>query len=115
MPFSTAGLNIAVGAVAADALRMRTHTGVPGAAGTDNAGTGAEQPCAWAAASGGEAALSAAVAFTGLGASEAVTYFSVWDVTNVTFLGSGQVTTGDVAANAAGEFTFTTGTKLAFA
>jgi hypothetical protein len=115
MPFSEAGLNIATNAVAAQALRMRTHTGDPGAAGTSNGGTGAAQPCAWASASGGEAALSAPVAFSGLAASEAVTWFSVWNEANSTFLGRGQVTTGDVAANAAGEYTFTTGTKLTFA
>ena len=115
MAFSPAALDIATDAVAAAALRARTHTGDPGAAGTANAGTGSAQPCAWASSSGGEATLSSPVPFTGLGASEAVTWFSVWNEANSTFLGRGQITTGDVAANAAGEFTLGAGTKLAFA
>lgn len=113
MPFSPAGLNIGMNAIAAAALSVRTHTGDPGVNGTANAGTGAAQACSWSAATNGDVTLASAVAFTGLGASEAVTYFSVWGDANTTFLGSGQITSGDVAANAAGEYTLNTGTTLA--
>ena len=114
MPFSTAALDIGTDAVAAQALRMRTHTGDPGSDGTENPGTGSAQPCSWDPSSGGVANLADPVPFTDLGADEAVAWYSVWDEANTTFLGRGEVTTGDVAANAEGDYTFTTDTTLAF-
>lgn len=110
MPFSTAAKNTMLDALTADLIQL--HSGAPGAAGTDNA-LGSKVACVFAAASGGERLLNAAVDFTGLTANQSVTHFSVWeDDTSDVFEGSGQITAGDVEANSAGEFTLTTATKL---
>jgi len=110
MPFSEAGKNTMLDALTADLVQL--HSGDPGAAGTSNA-LGSKVASTFAAASGGARALSAQVDFTGLTASQSVTHFSVWknDTADV-FEGSGQITTGDTAANSAGEFSLTTDTEL---
>lgn len=112
MPFSTTAKNEQLDALTAD--RIRLHSGDPGAAGTSNT-LGTLTACTFAAASNGERVLSAQVDFTGLTANQSVTWFSVWDNNggDPVFLGRGQITSGDVQANAAGEFSLTTGTKLA--
>jgi hypothetical protein len=108
--FSETAKNSMLGGISPDEIRL--HNGDPGAAGTANrvGGSDGEESATFASASGGERALSSPVEFTGLAASQSVTWFSVWD--GATFLGKGQITSGDVAANAAGAFTLTTGTKL---
>lgn len=112
MPFSTGAKNTMLDALTAN--RVRLHSGDPGAAGTNNTIAAYGLTTAtFAAAASGERALSTDVAFTGGAASQSVTYFSVWNSTGPTFLGSGQITTGDVAANAAGEYTLkATNTKM---
>lgn len=110
--FSSAGKNIMLDAVGLEATSVRIHIGDPGAAGTANAGTATAQTPTWAAAAAGEKALSATLEFADGGASEAATWFSIWGSTNTVFLGRGQITTGDVAFNAAGVFRLTTGTKM---
>jgi hypothetical protein len=109
MPFATAAKNTMLDALTPN--RVRLHSGDPGAAGANNQ-LGSLTAATFAAASGGERALDAQVDFTGLSAGQSVTYFSVWNSTGPTFLGSGQITSGDVAANAAGEYSLATGTKL---
>lgn len=85
--------------------RVRLHSGDPGAAGANNALGASTSAATFAAAASGARALQSDVTVTGLSASQSVTYFSVWDNSGPTFLGSGQITTGDTAANAAGEYT----------
>lgn len=104
MGFSTTAKNDMLDALTAD--RVRLHSGDPGAAGTSNA-LGSLETASFAAASSGARALASDVDVTGLSASQSVTYFSVWDNNggSPVFLGSGQITSGDVAANAAGEYT----------
>ena len=108
--FSMAGKDQMLGGITPDQLQL--HNGDPGAAGTANrvGGANGEEAATFAAASNGERALSSNVDFTGLAASQTVTWFSVWG--GGTFLGKGQITSGDTAANAAGEFSLTTATKL---
>jgi hypothetical protein len=109
MPFSTTAKNTMLDALTAD--RARLHSGDPGAAGTSNA-LGSLTASTFAAAASGERALSAPVAFTGLTALQPVTYYSVWKNTGTVFEAAAQITAGDVAANAAGEYTLTTAVKL---
>jgi hypothetical protein len=115
MPFYPPALDLATNAVAAAATRVRMHTGDPGAAGAANVGTGGFLPCAWTGSSAGEAVLTEAVSFSGLAANEPTTWFTVWNTATDVCYGKGQILDGDVAANAAGEFTLAAGTKLKFA
>ena len=109
--FSTSAKNGMLDALTAD--RIRLHSGDPGATGTSNA-EGSLTAATFAAAASSARALSSAVNFTGLGANQSVTWFSVWDNNSGSplFLGRGEITSGDVAANAAGEYTLTTATEL---
>jgi len=103
MPFSTTAKNAMLDALTCD--RVRLHSGAPGAAGTDNALGAGLSAATFSAASSGARALASDVTVTGLSASQSVTYFSVWQNSGTVFQGSGQITSGDVAANAAGEYT----------
>lgn len=105
MPWATAAKNTMLDALTID--RIRLHSGDPGAAGTANALGAGVSAAVFAAASSSARALNADVTVTGLSAAQSVTWFSVWDNNGGTpvFHGSGQITTGDVAANASGEYT----------
>ena len=104
MGFSTTAKNTMLDALTGD--RVRLHSGDPGAAGTSNTIAAAGLTAStFAAASSGARALQTDVAFTGLNASQSVTYFSFWKNTGTVFEGSGQITSGDVTANSAGEYT----------
>ena len=98
-------------ALTADEVQL--HDGDPGASGTANriGDENGVEAATFAAASGGERALAEQVDFTGLDASQSVTWFSVWTAGTSTFLGKGELS-GDLAANAAGEISLTTATKL---
>lgn len=88
------------------------HTGDPGSAGTSNEVTGdgyERQTPTWDTASGGAMALAAGLDFSGPAEEDAL-WFGLWDAT--VFMGRGQITSGDTAFNAAGEFTLTTDTEL---
>jgi hypothetical protein len=99
---------------ALDPDQVQLHNGDPGSAGTANrvGGSDGEEAATFASASGGERALSTAVEFTGLAASQSVTWFSVWEDSGGDFVGKGEITSGDVVANAAGSYSLTTATKL---
>jgi hypothetical protein len=88
--------------------RVRLHSGDPGSAGTSNtiAAFGLTS-ATFGSASSGERTLSSDVAFTGGSAAQSVTYYSVWDNNggSPVFKWGIQITSGDVAANAAGEYT----------
>ena len=105
MAFSTVALNQALDGVTVDAVRL--HTGDPGAAGTDGVPLGSGIVAAsFAAAASGERLLSTSVEFTGLGASAAVGFFSVWLTAGTVFKGGFAMGGGsDATANAAGEYT----------
>jgi hypothetical protein len=113
MPFSTTAKNTMLDALTPN--RVRLHSGDPGAAGTANTIAAYGLTAAtFATAASGERAMSSDVAFSGGAALQSVTYYSVWNATGPTFLGSGQITIGDVAANAAGEYTLkAANTKMA--
>jgi hypothetical protein len=112
MPFSTAAKNTMLDALTAD--RVRLHSGDPGGAGTSNTIAAAGLTAStFSAASGGERALASNVNFTGMSAAQSVTYFSVWKNAGTVFEGSAAISSGDVAANAAGEYSLVaTTTKL---
>lgn len=112
MPFSTAAKNTMLDALTVD--RVRLHSGDPGAAGTNNTIAAFGLTAAtFAAAASGERALSSDVNFTGGAASQSVTHWSAWQNSGTVFQGSGTIGTGDVTANAAGEYTLkATNTKL---
>lgn len=111
MPFSTACKNSMLDSQTLD--RVQLHSGAPGSSGTSNA-LGSKVSATFGAASSGQRALSTDVNFTGLTASQSVTYFSVWDHNGGTpvFKASAQITSGDVTANAAGEYTLEATTTL---
>lgn len=108
MPFSTTAKNAMLDGATFNAIRL--HSGDPGGSGTSNALGAGTSAATFAAASGGSRALSSDVTVTGLSASQSVTHFSVWN--SATFMGSGSISSGDVTANASGEYTLTTGTTL---
>lgn len=110
MPFAVTAKNAMLDSLVFD--RIRLHSGDPGAAGTSNALGAGTSAATFAAASGSARALSSGVAVTGLTASQSVTHFSVWTNAGAVFRGSGTISSGDVTANAAGEFTLATGTTL---
>ena len=110
MPLTTGCKNDMLDAIDFDGVRL--HSGDPGGAGTSNALGSGVSAATFAAASGGVRALASDVDVTGLTALQSVTHFSVWSDTQATFRGSAAITTGDVAANAAGEYSLTTGTEV---
>lgn len=101
--FSTTALNQAMDGITVD--RIRLHSGDPGAAGANNQLGSGLSAATFNAASGGERALNADVQVTGLSASQSVTYFSVWLNAGTVFKGGFPITSGDVVANASGEYT----------
>lgn len=110
MGFSTATKNAMLDAITCDAIRL--HSGDPGASGTSNALGSGISAATFNAASSASRALNAAVAVTGLSANQSVTYFSVWTTSGTVFRGSGTISSGDVAANAAGAYSLAVGTAL---
>lgn len=111
MPFATTAKNAMLDAITFDAIRL--HDGDPGAAGTANQVDAGLNAATFSAASSGARALASAVSVTGLSASQSVTHFSVWTTSGAVFRGSGAISSGDVAANAAGEYDLAVGTSLA--
>ena len=109
--FSEAARNQALDGISVD--RVRLHTGDPGSDGTGGTPLGSGLVAAtFNAASSGERVLASDVNFTGLGASVAVGFFSIWVNSGTVFKG-GFAVTGDANANAAGEYTLkATTTKL---
>lgn len=104
-----AGLTLMAAAYAAAATHAQLHSGDPGAAGTSNLASGspARQAIAWDADADGDLSLTGAETFTGITASSAVTWISLWDaLTSGTWLGNFQLS-GDLTANAAGEYVLT--------
>ncbi|WP_243063174.1 hypothetical protein [Humibacter sp. RRB41] len=106
MPLSPAALDIGGVAIAAATTHLQLHSAAP------TAGVGHEDGSRTAATfttdGAGKVELDSAVAFTGLTASGPVTYVSKWSASSGgTFLGQ-YALTGDLAANAAGQYTLDT-------
>lgn len=104
-----AGLTLMAAAFAAAATHAQLHAGDPGGSGTSNlaGGSPARQPIAWDADSDGDLSLTGTETFTGITASSAVTWISLWSaLTSGTWYGNFQLT-GDLTANAAGEYELT--------
>lgn len=111
MACSTIALNQALDGVIID--RIRLHSGDPGVAGTSNALGSGLSAATFNAASGAERLLNADVLVTGLTASQSVTHFSIWLNAGTVFKGGFALTSGDIVANVAGEYTLKgTTTKL---
>lgn len=105
MGFSTAARNQALDGITVD--RVSLHSGDPGTTGANMIAGGGRQAATFEAAGAsadGERRLTGDVAFTGLGAGTAVTYFGAWLNAGTVFK-FGAALTGDQAANAAGEYT----------
>lgn len=109
MPFNSVAKVQMLDALTVD--RIFLHSGDPGSAGTDNQ-EGSLTAASFAAASGSSRVLASAVDFTGLGALTSITWFSIWLNSGTVYKGKGQITSGDVAANSAGEYRLTTSTAL---
>jgi len=110
MPFAVTAKNAMLDSLTLNGIRL--HSGAPGAAGTDNALGAGISAATFAAAATSARALDSAVTVTGLSANQSVTFFSVWTTSGAVFRGSGSISTGDVTANAAGEFVLATGTTV---
>ncbi len=103
MGFSLTARQQALDGITVD--RVSLHSGDPGTTGANYISGGGKQAATFGAANAsGQRLLSGDVAFTGLGASQAVTYFGVWLAAGDVFK-CGGILTGDQAANAAGEYT----------
>jgi hypothetical protein len=102
MGFSTTARNQALDGITVD--RVSLHSGDPGTTGANLIAGGGKQAATFNAAASGERLLNADVAFSGLGAGQAVTHFGAWLNAGDVFK-CGAALTGDQAANAAGEYT----------
>lgn len=95
--------------------KIRLHSGDPGSSGISNALGADFVDATFSAAASGARQLSADVSFTGLGASAAVLWFSIWGLTGMieTFRGAAEITTGDNVADGSGNYTLkATGTSI---
>jgi hypothetical protein len=102
MPFSAAAIDESLDGITVD--RVMLHSGDPGAAGANNQ-VSSLAAATFAAASGAQRLLASDVAFSGLTANVAVTYFSVWLAAGTAFKGAFPITSGDLSANASGTYT----------
>lgn len=110
MPFAESAKNAMLDSLVID--RIRLHSGDPGADGLSNALGAGLSPATFNAAAAGSRALDADVDVTGLSAGQSVTHFSVWTNAGTVFRGSGAIGSGDVVANASGEYSLEAGTTL---
>lgn len=105
MPLDDSALTLMANALDAAVTHMRLHSADPGT--TEASSVGTRQPCAFTSDSDGDLTLDAAVNFTGLTANQAVTWVTLWSAsTGGTRYGKFQLT-GDLTANAAGEYSVT--------
>lgn len=106
MPLNDTILNIGNTAMQAAMTHGAIHTATPNASGS-NASTAGRQSLTWVTAANGDLVLTADANFTGGAASGPALYLGFWSAsTSGTFYGYLPLT-GDVAFNAAGEYTLT--------
>lgn len=111
--FSEVALNEALDGVTVD--RVSLHDDDPGTTGANEISEGGKLAATFNAASGAARALNADVAFTGLTPGQVVTHFGAWEHNggDPIFKGGSAIASGDVEANASGEYTLkATSTKL---
>ena len=107
-------LILAATAVRNATTHVQLHSGAPGAAGTSNVTTAARQPAAGTVDADGDISWGP-LNFTGVAANGAATYVTYWSaLTGGTCYGQAQLT-GDLTANAAGEYTVTSITETSTA
>jgi hypothetical protein len=109
MALNDAALVVAANALDAAITHVQIHAGDPGAAGTSNlaGGSPARQAVTLGVDGDGDITLTTPVTFTGITASSATTFISVWSaLTAGTHYGNFALT-GDQTANAAGEYELT--------
>ena len=108
MPLNNAAMVVAANALRSAITHMQLHSGDPGASGTSNVTSAERQAVSWAAAtSDGDFGLSAPVNFTGVAASGAATYVSLWSASSGGTWYGNFALSGDATANAAGEYSVT--------
>lgn len=113
MALNDAALVVAANAIAGAITHLQLYSGAPGAAGTTNA-VGTRVAATEAVDADGDITWTN-VAFTGLTANQAVAHVGYWSAsTGGTFYGSSALS-GDLAANAAGEYTVTSITETSTA
>ena len=105
MPFSTEAKNAMLDSQTMDGIML--HSNDPGPVG-DNFQESGINAATFGAAATSRRTLTADVDVVGMAASADVTFFSVWTTAGAVFKGSGTISSGDIAANAAGEYTLTT-------
>ena len=114
MGVSVTARNQALDGITVD--RVSLHSGDPGTDGSNLIAAGGKQAATFNAAGAvtdGERHLDADVEFSGMEASQSVTHFGAWLNAGDVYKCGGQITSGDVAANAAGEYTLKgTDTKI---
>ena len=109
MAFEDATLTIGATAISASITHMQLHSGARGAAGTSNV-IGSRVAVTGSVDGDGDITWSN-VAFTGLGANQAVAQVSYWSASTGGTYRGGAVLTGDATANSAGEYTITSVTE----
>ena len=107
--FSDNAENSMLDSLTMDAVRL--HSGDPGADGTGNQLGAGLSAATFDAAAASERVLDADVTVSGLAANQPVSHFSIWTAAGSVFLGSGAIDSGDVVANAAGEYILNAGTS----
>lgn len=109
MPFTDAVLQDATDAITAGYPWLQLHSAAPDATGATNVTSAARVQGAWNPATGsGDADLTAPVDFTGGAASGPCTYVSLWSASAGGTYGGAFALAGDLAFNAAGEYTINT-------
>jgi hypothetical protein len=110
MALQTPALNAASDGVAGVADQMSLHTADPTSVGDNEVSGGgySRQSVTWDPATGAVATADGTVSFSGP-SEQAITHVGLWDSSGPTWLG-GEVPTGDLAFNAAGELDVTTAT-----
>jgi hypothetical protein len=111
--FNDAGLVVAANALDTAITHMQLHSGARGAAGTSNV-IGSRVAVNGTVDGDGDITWSN-VAFTGLGASQAVAEVSYWSASSGGTYYGGAALTGDTTANAAGEYTVTSVVEMSTA
>lgn len=107
MALNDTALNLMATALGGAAQYLSLHSATPDATGSSET-TAGRQSAGWAAASGGDIAITAAKPFTGGASNGAVTHVGLWSAATAgTFYGSFAVT-GDQSFNSAGEYTLDT-------
>lgn len=107
MALNSAALNLLAGVLKTNLAFAQLHSGLAGAAGTDNIAASARQPALWGVATNGDFGLISSIDFTG-GTPLGVVYsVSLWDLaTGGTFYGEFPLG-GDGALNGAGAYSIT--------